>query len=80
MIKSWSYDVEIFPNLFSITFVNISQYLDKFKDCVDSKGSPIPMTDMLSVAEIEKRLSEVETHIFWIDAEDDHIVYKTDKF
>ena len=37
MINSLSVDCEIFPNLFSITFVDLKDYLNKFKDCVNSK-------------------------------------------
>ena len=38
MIKSWGMDVEVFPNMFSITFVNMQQYMKTFADCVDAKG------------------------------------------
>ena len=40
MIISKCCDVEIFTNLFSITFIDLKDYLLKFKDCVDSKGRP----------------------------------------
>lgn len=71
MIKSYAYDVEIFPNLFSITFVSVSSYLDKFKDCVDEKGRPKALTECLTVAEIKKRLDEVDFKIFYISDTDD---------
>ena len=32
MIKSWGMDVEIFPNMFSITFVNLQHYMQMFAD------------------------------------------------
>ena len=61
MINSLAYDVEIFPNLFSITFVDLQDYLNIFKDCVDSEGKPKPLTECLSVTNIKKRLDEVKT-------------------
>ena len=71
MIKSYAYDVEIFPNLFSITFVNLKDYFVKFADCIDSKGNPIPLTEKLSVKEIKERLDKVESKIFYISDTDD---------
>ena len=44
MIISKAYDVEIFPNLFSVTFVDMSSYFKTFSDCVDAKGKPIALT------------------------------------
>ena len=35
MINSWAFDVEIFPNFFSVTFVNIRDYMKVFSDCVN---------------------------------------------
>lgn len=71
MIHPIATDVEIFPNLFSITFVDITSYLNMFKDCVDSKGNPIAMTDVLSVKEIKDRLDKVKSKIFYISDTDD---------
>lgn len=71
MIRTWSTDVEIFPNLFSITFVNLRDYLAKFADCVDEKGEPIPVTEKLSVKEIIERLDSIETKAFKISDTDD---------
>lgn len=71
MIISESFDVECFINLFSVIFVDLKDYLQKFADCVDDKGNAIPMTEKLSVAEIEKRLSEVKSHTFYISDTDD---------
>ena len=56
MINSLGMDVEIFPNLFSITYVDLKDYLNKFKDCVDTKGKPKALTECLKVEEIKKRL------------------------
>ena len=71
MIKSWAADCEIFPNLFSVTFVNLQHYMQIFTDCVDEKGRPIALTEKLSVAEIKSRLDKVEYKIFWISDTDD---------
>ena len=71
MIISKAYDVEIFPNLFSVTFVDMSSYFKTFSDCVDAKGKPIALTEKLSVAEIKERLNKVEFKIFWISDTDD---------
>lgn len=71
MIISEAFDIEVFINMFSIIFVDLKDYLQKFADCVDDKGNAIPMTEKLSVAEIEKRLSEVKSHTFYISDTDD---------
>ena len=71
MIYSICYDVEIFPNLFSITFIDLKDYLNKFKDCVNAKGKPLALTESLSVAEIKKRLDSVKSDIFYISDTDD---------
>ena len=71
MIISKGVDVEDFPNMFSITFVDMKDYFQKFADCVDSNGKPIPITEKLSVAEIIKRLDSVKSDIFWISDTDD---------
>ena len=51
MIRSWAYDVEIFPNLFSVTFVNLQDYLKVFADC----GTDA-LTDKYKVSEIKDKL------------------------
>ena len=66
MIHSKCVDCEIFPNLFSITFVDLKDYLNTFKDCVDSKGKPKALTECLTVAEIKRRLDLVKSDIFYI--------------
>lgn len=71
MIRSYGYDVECFPNMFSIIFVDMSDYLQKFKDCVDNDGKPVPMSEKLSVAEIKSRLDSVKSHTFYISDTDD---------
>ena len=71
MIITKAVDVEIFPNLFSVTFVDIKDYLQKFSDCVDEKGNPIALTEKLTVAEIKQRLSTVNCDVFYISDTDD---------
>lgn len=71
MINSLAMDVEIFKNMFSITFINLQHYMQIFADCVDDKGRPIALTEKLSVAEIKSRLDKVESKIFWISDTDD---------
>ena len=71
MIKSQSVDIEIFPNLFSVTFVDLKSYLDTFRDCVDKKGKPKALTECLTVAEIKRRLDTVKSDIFYISDTDD---------
>lgn len=71
MIISKAMDVECFINLFSVTFVDMRDYFQKFADCVDNSGNPIALTEKLSVAEIKKRLDEVKSDIFRISDTDD---------
>ena len=71
MIISKCMDVEIFPNLFSVTFVDLKSYLDTFRDCVDKKGRPKALTECLTVAEIKRRLDTVKSDIFYISDTDD---------
>ncbi len=71
MIVSKCMDVEIFTNLFSITFVDLKDYLNTFNDCVDNKGKPKALTECLTVAEIKRRLDLVKSDIFYISDTDD---------
>lgn len=71
MIHSWAYDVEIFPNFFSVTFIDINDYLDKFKDCVDDKGKPIPLIVKYKVSEIKEKLDSINCKQFYITDKDD---------
>ena len=71
MIISKSVDIEIFPNLLSVTFVDLKSYLDTFRDCVDKKGRPKALTECLTVAEIKRRLDTVKSDIFYISDTDD---------
>ena len=74
MIISKCTDVEIFPNLFSITFVDLKDYLNTFRDCVDEKGNPKALTECLTVAEIKARLDKVKSDIFYISDTDDRML------
>lgn len=71
MIISKAVDVEIFPNLFSITFVDLQDYFNTFSDCVDDKGNPIALTEKLSVKEIKERLNKVKSNVFYISDTND---------
>ena len=71
MIISKCMDIEVFPNLFSVTFVDLKSYLDTFRDCVDKKGRPKALTECLTVAEIKRRLDTVKSDIFYISDTDD---------
>lgn len=71
MIISKSVDIEIFTNLFSVTFVDLKSYLDTFRDCVDKEGKPKALTECLTVAEIKRRLDTVKSDIFYISDTDD---------
>lgn len=71
MIIPRAYDLEIFPNMFSGIYMNIIDYLNTFKDCVNGKGKPIPLTEKLSVAEIKERLDTIPVKTFYITDTDD---------
>lgn len=72
-IHNWAYDVEILPNFFSITFVDMDDYFRVFIDICESEikkdklvVTPIPLTERLTVAEIKNRLNKVKTKQFFI--------------
>lgn len=71
MIVSQAMDVEITPNFFSVTFVNMQSYMDVFRDC-DAK----PLTECLTVKEIKERLDSVKSDIFYITDTDDSQLLK----
>lgn len=78
MINMWAYDVEILPNFFSVTFINIVDYVAKFEDAVKVKikkskeiKEPIPLVEKFSVKEIIDKLDSVETKQFYITDKDD---------
>ena len=71
MIIPRLYDLEVFPNMFSGIYINLVDYLNAFKDCVNDKGKPIPLTEKLSVAEIKERLDNIPVKTFYITDTDD---------
>lgn len=75
MINCIAFDVEILPNFFSITFINMNDYLIKFKDCVNEKGKPIPLTQKLTVKEIKERLDTIDHKEFYITDTDDNQLF-----
>ena len=71
MIIPRLHDIEVTPNFFSAIYINLVDYLNTFKDCVNSKSKPIPLTEKLSVAEIEERLDTIPVKTFYITDTDD---------
>ncbi len=71
MIISQAFDIEIFPNLFSVTFIDLQDYMQTFSDCVNAKGKPVALPEKLTVAEIKSRLDKIKCKIFWISDTDD---------
>ena len=72
-IHNWGYDVEVLPNFFSITFVDMNDYFRVFNDCYEVKEKkdkeihiPIPLTEKLTVAEIKNRLAKIKIKQFYI--------------
>ena len=76
MIHSKAFDVEVFPNLFSITIIDIRDYFTAFADCVDAKGKPVPVAECLPVAEIKERLESIPVITFKISDTDDNDLLK----
>lgn len=75
MIDLYAYDVEILPNLFSISVINLNDYLNVFKDIVNKKGKAIPLVQVLSVKEIKDRLDKVKRKSFYItDTNDEQLL------
>ena len=71
MIKTFSYDIEVLPNFFCITIIDFASYLEVFKDCVNIKGKPVPLTQVLTVAEIKSRINTIKRKEFYITDTDD---------
>lgn len=75
MILSYAYDVEILPNFFSITIVNVGDYLRTFADAcvINKKGNkiPVPLTQIYTVEEIKEKLDKVQRKCFYITDTDD---------
>ena len=83
MIDIWAYDVEILPNFFSITFVDLGDYFKKFEDCCKieikkgkEKRTPIPLTEKYTVKEIVEKLDKVRKKQFYITDTDDSQLFQ----
>ena len=75
MIHSQAFDVEVFPNLFSVIFIDVRDYFNTFKDCIDDKGRAKPLTECLTVKEIKERLDSIPTKTFFIsDTNDEQLI------
>ena len=74
MIDSYAYDIEVLPNFFSITIVDVGSYLTTFADCVDDKQKPIPLIKKYSVKDIIKTLDKVNKKCFFITDTDDSML------
>lgn len=66
MVIPYAYDIEAKRNLFSVTIVDIGDYLNKFKDICNENGKPIPLIKKLSVSELKDRLNNVKKWQFCI--------------
>lgn len=75
MILSYAYDVEVLPNFFSVTIVDIGDYLKMFSDVctINKKGNktPIPLIQKYTVKEIKEKLGKVKRKSFHITDTDD---------
>ena len=70
-----AYDVEILPNFFSITIVDVHSYLREFEDAcvINKKGKkePVPLTSIFTVEQIKEKLNKVKTYAYYITDTDD---------
>lgn len=78
MILSKAYDVEILPNFFSITIIDVNSYLKVFSDaCITKikkgkeKKTPIPLVQKYTVEEIKAKLATVKKEKYYITPDDD---------
>lgn len=75
MILSYAYDVEVLPNFFSITIVDVGDYLRTFANAcvINKKGNkvPVPLTQIYTVEEIKEKLDKVQRKCFYITDTDD---------
>lgn len=74
MIRSYAYDVEVLKNFFSISIIEVNNYLKVFKDCYDEnnkKKAPIPLVQKYTVKEIKEKLNSVIKYSFYITDKDD---------
>lgn len=75
MILSYAFDVEVLPNFFSLTIIDVNDYLKVFDDAckINTKGKkePIPLVQKYTVAEIKDKLNSVKKNKFYITNKDD---------
>lgn len=75
MILSYAFDVEVLPNFFSLTIIDVNDYLKVFDDAckINAKGKkePIPLVQKYTVAEIKNKLNSVKKNKFYITDKDD---------
>lgn len=75
MILSFAHDVEVLRNFFSLTFIDVNDYLKVFDDAckINAKGKkePIPLVQKYTVAEIKEKLATVKKRKFYITDKDD---------
>lgn len=74
MIRSYTYDVEVLKNFFSISIIDVNDYLDIFKNCYDEndkKKTPIPLVQKYTVKDIKEKLNSVVKYSFYITDKDD---------
>lgn len=71
MIRTYAYDVEVLKNFFSVTVVDLDDYLKVFSECRDDNNSPIPLTEKYTVKELKGKLDTVKCHSFYITDDDD---------
>lgn len=73
MIKTFAYDIEVLPNYFGFTIVDVNDYLNVFKDCHDDskKKNPIPLIQKYSIKEIKEKLAKVKHKTLDITDKDD---------
>lgn len=75
MIRSYAYDVEVLKNFFSITIVDLNDYLKTFSNAcvINNKGKkePVPLTQIYNVSEIKDKLDKVKSYSFYITDNDD---------
>lgn len=86
-MNSYAYDIEILPNFFSLTIVDIKDYLREFKDACnikEKKGKtirePIPLIQKYSVAEIKEKLNNIKKWQFYITDTDDSNLFPMIEF
>lgn len=70
MVVSYAYDVEVLPNFFSVTIVDVGNYLKTFADCNNGKKA-IPLIQKYNVNKIKEKLNSVTKYGFYITDKDD---------